>query len=267
MASPNLTPVILTYNEEPNLARTLDALSWASRVIVLDSGSTDGTEALAKSYANVDWRYRRFDRHRDQWAHALESPGIDTEWVIALDADMVVSPQFIEEFRDVYLAGDYNCGIVSFAYRVLGQDLGCALYPPDLRLFRRGKVRIIQDGHTQRFLADGPAYHFRNRVVHDDRKPLDRWVHEQLRYSSLELNKMADGSGPQGLKSTLRKLGVMPLISGLIAYCRAGGPLNGSAALEYAYERLTFESILAMRVLRSRASDAQNSSAWEIKNV
>src|SRR5713226_37901 len=50
-----ITPVVLTFDEEANLRRNLDSLQWAERVVILDSGSTDATEAIAHSYANVTW--------------------------------------------------------------------------------------------------------------------------------------------------------------------------------------------------------------------
>jgi glycosyltransferase involved in cell wall biosynthesis len=250
MTCPDLTPVILTYNEEPNLARTLEALRWAKRIIVVDSGSTDGTEAVARSHPNVEWLSRRFDRHREQWAYAIHASEVTSEWVLALDADMIVPERFVDEFQGSLGQGAYAGGIVPFVYRAIGRDLSGSLYPPDLRVFRPPDVRIIQDGHTQRFLTDGPLYRFRCRVAHDDRKPLDRWIEAQLRYSSLECSRYASGGAPRGLKSRLRMLGIMPLVGGLLAYIRAGGPLKGSAALEYAYERMTFESLLAMRMLR-----------------
>ena len=57
----DITPVILTYNEEPNLGRTLESLRWAPRVVVVDSGSTDATRAIAERFSNVAWFERRFD--------------------------------------------------------------------------------------------------------------------------------------------------------------------------------------------------------------
>jgi hypothetical protein len=97
-------------------------------------------------------------------------------------------------------------------------------------------------------------YRFRRRIAHDDRKPLDRWVQDQLRYSALEAEKLMPLHVRSGLKSRLRRLGLMPLLAGITAYLRAGGPLKGRAALQYAYERLTFESLLAMRLLRQETA-------------
>jgi glycosyltransferase involved in cell wall biosynthesis len=266
MPCADLTPVIITYNEEPNLARTLAALRWAKRIVVVDSGSTDGTEGVARAYPNVDWFYRRFDRHREQWAYAIQATGITSQWALALDADMVVPPNFEEEFHAGFGQGGYAGGIVSFVYRAIGRDLSGSLYPPDLRVFRPLAVRVIQDGHTQRFLTDGPLYRFRCRVAHDDRKALDHWVQAQLRYSSLEWNKLASSNAPANFKSRVRKLGLMPLLGGLTAYLRAGGPLKGAAALEYAYERMTFESLLAMRILRHEATRAPEPVHAEVPN-
>lgn len=50
-----VTPVLLTYNEEVNIARTLAGLRWARRVIVVDSFSNDQTECIARSFSNVSW--------------------------------------------------------------------------------------------------------------------------------------------------------------------------------------------------------------------
>ena len=58
-----ITPLILTYNEEANIDRTLGRLTWADRVVVVDSYSTDATVDLATSYDNVDLVQREFDHH------------------------------------------------------------------------------------------------------------------------------------------------------------------------------------------------------------
>ncbi|MCX6840480.1 MAG: glycosyltransferase, partial [Verrucomicrobia bacterium] len=61
-----ITPLILTWNEEANLRSCLKRLSWASEVVVLDSGSTDATAAIAAEFSNVRFLVRPFDDHTTQ---------------------------------------------------------------------------------------------------------------------------------------------------------------------------------------------------------
>ena len=73
-----ITPIILTYNEAPNIRRTLDSLRWAERVVVVDSGSTDGTEGSPRAFRNVDWYVRNFDSFKAQCEYAIHHTGIET---------------------------------------------------------------------------------------------------------------------------------------------------------------------------------------------
>src|SRR5690349_7754413 len=136
-----VTPVILTYNEEPNLRRTLESLAWAARVVVLDSGSTDATEGIAKSFANVDWHVRPFDTHLAQWRHGIYGTGIMSDFVLALDADMSVPQPFVDEMTLWIREQKYDGAMTPFEYRILGHALTGSLYPAQLRLFKANTVR------------------------------------------------------------------------------------------------------------------------------
>jgi glycosyltransferase involved in cell wall biosynthesis len=242
-----VTPVLLTLNEEPNIGRTLASLSWADKVVVLDSGSTDGTERVARGFPAVRWFTRPFDAHAKQWRFAVEETGVESEYILALDADMSTSASFLEELEFRFLAGSYVGATIPFEYWMMGRRLPGSIYPPQVRLFRRGSARVEQDGHTQRFVVDAPAYRFRSRLRHDDRKSLERWVHSQLGYSKKELERL-NGEGRSALKDRLRRTGLMPIVAGSVAYVRTGGPLGGGAALRYTWERVVFECLLAMRL-------------------
>jgi glycosyltransferase involved in cell wall biosynthesis len=246
-----VTPLILTYNEEPNLRRTLESLGWAHRVVVLDSGSTDATEAIAKSFANVDWHVRPFDSHLAQWRHGVYGTGIMSEFVLALDADMSVPRLFVEEMACLMRKQKYHGAMTPFEYRILGHPLSGSLYPAQLRLFKHDRVTIGQVGHTQEFIADGPIYRFKTRLILDDRKSFERWALSQVSYSKLEATRI-DARSRMRWRDHLRALGLMPAIAGALAYCRAGGPFRGPAALRYAYERVAYESLLAIRLTSVR---------------
>jgi glycosyltransferase involved in cell wall biosynthesis len=259
VAPDNITPLLLTFDEEANIGRTLDSLRWANEVVVLDSGSTDQTEAIARGYENVRWLVRAFDTHQAQWEHGIRSSGITTDYILALDADMQVSEALLREIETEFLASGQAGGLIPFQYRFFGHPLAGSLCPPQVRLFQRGAVNVAQLDHTQSFEVSGKVYSFRNRLIHDDRKSLERWVESQLRYQVLnEKTLWDDGYGP--FKAFLRKLGLMPPIVGLLAYLKAGGPFYGAAAARYAYERAICESLLAMRIMNTKLAQHNSSS-------
>jgi glycosyltransferase involved in cell wall biosynthesis len=248
-----VTPVVLTYNEDHNIESTLASLAWARRIILLDSGSTDGTERIARSFQNVEWHVRRFDNHRAQWNHAIHETAILTEYVLALDADMRPADGFQDELTRFLGKREFAGAWIPFEYRVLGRGLVGSIYPPQIRLFRKSALRIDQPGHTQVFTVDGPLYRFRAKLIHEDRKPLSRWLKNQSEYAALEAARIRSAE-KIGLKDRLRIAGVSPAVWGLYAYLRAGGPLNSAASRAYAYERLIFEAILA-RLLAEHSID------------
>jgi glycosyltransferase involved in cell wall biosynthesis len=246
-----ITPVLLTFNEEANLDRTLNALRWAPSVVIVDSGSTDRTREIAATYANVKWFERAFDNHQAQWDYAVRNTGIESEYALALDADMQVPTAFVDELQDKFLLGNYAGGDVPFVYAYFGKLLSGSLYPNQVRVFRINDVTVTQIDHTQHFAVAGPVYSFRNRVIHDDRKPLERWVAAQLSYQVLN-DKAIVGNGEWKLKYSLRRAGIMPPLVALVAYLRSGGPFGGAASARYAYERMVCESLLAIRLMNRR---------------
>ena len=181
-----VTPVVLTWNEAPNIERVLAKLAWAREIVVVDSGSDDGTLEMLARNPKVRCVHRPFDRHERQWNFALGETGIATDWVLALDADYVLSDALVAEMAalapDAGTAG-YE---TRFRYCVRGRPLRGSLYPPVTTLFRRDRGRYEQDGHTQRIALDGAVHRLDGLVDHDDRKPLARWLASQERYATLE---------------------------------------------------------------------------------
>jgi glycosyltransferase involved in cell wall biosynthesis len=247
-----VTPVVLTYNESENIGRTLNSLRWAPSVVVLDSGSQDETKEIAGRYPNVKWFERGFDSHQAQWEFAVRETGIASEYVLALDADMEVTEAFKQELENVFLPGGFAGGDVPFVYSYYGRQLAGSLYPNQIRVFRPSDVVITQVDHTQHFAVRGNVYKFRSRIIHDDRKPIERWVAAQLSYQVLNDDAIVGNGGQSRLKYSLRRAGIMPPMVGLLAYLRSGGPFGGAASARYAYERIVCESLLAIRLMNRR---------------
>jgi hypothetical protein len=222
--------------------------------VVVDSGSRDRTEAIARGYPNVVFVQRPFTDWGSQWRFAMDRPEVDTPYALALDADMVVSDGFTRELRERFVAGGYAGGRVRFAYAVGGRRLLGSLYPPDVRLFHRDHVTLSDTGHRHVFEVDGPVYRFRERILHDDRKGVDRFLRAQMGYAEREARRIRDGVGLR-FRDRLRRAGLMAPAMFLLAWVRAGAVFRGRAALRYAHERSLFEAMLALRLMDDGEAD------------
>ena len=246
-----ITPLILTYNEAPNVARTLASLSWAREIVVVDSFSDDETVEIAASFPGVRVVQRTFDCHRNQWEFGLKETGIKTPWVLALDADYVVSDELIEELKDLAPENQTAGYRASFVYCINGKKLQSGIYPPVTVLYRRDSASYVQDGHTQRVALEGTIEDLRSPIFHDDRKSLKRWFNSQARYTELEAQKLVSIDRSQlGLADRLRRWRfVMP--TAMLFYCLfiRGGVFDGVAGFYYAFQRAVAELMLSLHLI------------------
>jgi glycosyltransferase involved in cell wall biosynthesis len=247
----DVTGLVLTRDEAPNIARTLGKLDWLPSIVVVDSESTDATREIAAGFPNVRVVRRRFTTHAEQWNFGLEQAGIQSEWVLALDADFIVSDALVREIQalqpDAGTAGYW----ASFEYCVDGRPLRGAAYPPVAVLYRRASGRYEQDGHTQRIRLTGDVRTLAAPIYHDDRKPLTHWLASQSRYMALEAEKLSRPGAAVGLVDQVRKLIVVaPPAMFLYCYIVRGGIFDGTAGLFYALQRAVAEGILSLFLVR-----------------
>ena len=249
----DITPVVLTYNELPNIGRTLDQLAWADHVIVVDSESTDGTLDILACYPNVEVVVRPFDVLSDQWNAGLEY--VKTEWVLSLDADHVLSDALVRELES--LPDDPNTDGYRghFVYKVGGHPLRGTLYPPKVVLFRNAKGRFTQDGHANLLDLDGRAGDLRGVLYHDDRKSRARWLSNQIGYTKLEAHKLlTTPTAELGRNDRIRRTGLAPFLIPFYCLVLKGLVLDGRMGLTYTYERTYAELLLALQLLDLRLS-------------
>src|SRR5262245_29630567 len=115
----DITPLVLTFNESANIERTLAALAWASRVVVIDSFSTDETLAICGRHPQVQVIQRAFDDHTTQWNYGLNQ--VRTPWVLSLDADYVLTNDVVSEFAALVPDEDLDGYSAAFTYCVFGR--------------------------------------------------------------------------------------------------------------------------------------------------
>jgi hypothetical protein len=235
-----VTPLILTYNEEANISRSLEGLRWARRIVVVDSFSTDRTMNILTGDPRVDVLQRPFDTHANQWNYGLDQ--VRTIWALCLDADYFITPLFAAELRDRLPQAQskhVKAFVASFRYLVAGCPLSATVYPSKVVMFQPNSGRYRDDGHTQLAVVSGAIESLRSPILHDDRKPLRRWLWAQERYHWLEADKLLQTPLAQlGFADRLRKITPLaPLLAVLYCLFLKRGLLDGRVGLFYALQR------------------------------
>jgi glycosyltransferase involved in cell wall biosynthesis len=246
-----ITPLILTFNEKENIGRTLSALSWARAVVLVDSGSTDATADIARSaYTNVHIVTREFDNHTAQWNFGLDQ--INTEWVLSLDADYLVGPEFVSEIESLQPAENVSGYSAEVRYCISGVPLRASVYPPRTVLFRRDASRYYDDGHTQLLRTTGAVLPLKTKIDHDDRKPFSRWLREQQRYANIEARHLLAQPVEQlDAQDRLRRKIIFapPAMFFYLLFVR-GLILDGGRGCVYTFQRTLAEILLSVALVK-----------------
>lgn len=257
----SITPLILTYNESANIGRTLERLSWAKEIVIVDSLSTDSTASIASKFPNTRLVTREFDTHARQWSFGLHETGIEAEWILALDADYILTPELESEIRNLRTNDSVAGYRVSFKYCIDGRPIKSAVYPPVIVLYKREAAKYVQDGHTHRVVLNGGTADLEAPMLHDDRKDLTLWFPMQSRYASLEAKKLQEAK-PHELSWPDKIRRWRFLAPGLmLAYCLVvrGGAFQGRRGFYYAFQRTVAELMLSLYLIeeewRRRSND------------
>jgi len=253
----NITPVVLTYNEEANVGRCLERLTWAREVVVVDSFSTDSTLSIASIYANVRVVQRAFDDHSSQWNFAVKNTFIGTSWILALDADYILSQEFIDEVGSLEPGAGVNGFKTRFIYCINGKKLRASLYPPSCILFRNDSAAYVQNGHTQKIKVEGNIGGLAFPVFHDDRKSLGRWIDSQKKYAECEAAYItATPFNRLNMNDRIRALRIAAP-SCVFLYCLfiRGLILDGKAGMTYSLQRAFAEILLSLYLFDGEQRD------------
>lgn len=257
----SITPLILTYNEAPNIGRTLAQLSWARDIVVVDSFSDDETLEIVSSFPQARIFQRKFDSFASQCNFGLTETEMSTDWVMSLDADYELTPELVAEIGALQPTADVVGLRASFTYCILGRRLRSGIYPPVTVLFRKSKAFYKQDGHAHRVALDGLIENLRAPILHDDRKPFSRWLEAQSRYTKLEADKLLS-SDSEGLSWTDRvRCWRVVAPAAMLLYCLIirGGILDGWAGFYYAFQRALAELMLSLYLIDNDLSESEGS--------
>ncbi|HUI06647.1 MAG TPA: glycosyltransferase family 2 protein [Verrucomicrobiae bacterium] len=190
-----LSVAIITMNEERNLPRCLESVrGLAAEIVVIDSGSTDKTQELARQHgARVE--VHPWQGHVAQKSHALRR--CTQPWVLNLDADEALSPELAASIRALFAgSGPNEDGFwVNRRTFYLGDWIRHAWYPEwRLRLVRRERADVRGLDPHERLLVDGPTARLQGDLLHYSFRDLRDHLERTIRYARI----MADSYASQG---------------------------------------------------------------------
>lgn len=192
MQSLDITAIILTKNERVHIVRCLERLKGvASRVVVVDSLSTDGTQELAREHGAEVVEHAWPGNQAAQFNWALDNLQISTAWILRLDADEYLTPELIEELR-VKLPGmseSVSSLSLSLARCFMGRRLrhGIVNSVEIVRMFRPGCARYenrIMDEHLA--ILKGSTVSMQHQFVDDNLMPIGDFIVKHNNYASRE---------------------------------------------------------------------------------
>lgn len=186
-----VTAIILTFNEQVNIARCIGALQAFEDIVVVDSGSTDDTlSILETSFPHVRVFHNHFEDFGQQRNWAIEASSPRDDWIMFIDADEFMEDPLADEIaRFIAEPGENVGGYIAGRYYFHNKWLKrCTFYPSyQLRLLRKGKVHFRREGHGQREIISGDAAYFKNSWYHDTfSHGIEQWIDRHNRYSTAE---------------------------------------------------------------------------------
>ncbi len=232
---PLLSVAIVTFNEEENLARTLASVAWADQVLVVDSGSTDRTLEIARSF-NAIILERPWPGFAAQKNFALSQ--CTGDWILSLDADEELSTELQKEIRQALSSAT---AVDAFYLNRRNLFLGRwikhgGFYPdPKLRLFRRNLPNLPQFEARpvhEAIRFSGPTATLNSDLIHHAYPTLSSYIEHMDRYSSLGAQLLLDkGRTSVNIFTFFANIVIFPLLGFKWNYIVRLGFLDGREGL------------------------------------
>jgi glycosyltransferase involved in cell wall biosynthesis len=207
--------IVAVRNEEKNLPRCLQSLHDLGEVYVIDSGSTDATEEIARSYGAkvVQFRYTGGWPKKRQWA--MQNLPLAFDWIFLVDADEVLSRELAEEIRKAIQDPGINGYYISLRMYFLGRLLrhgGAGFWK--LSLFRRGKggyecrlkdqdLSMADMEIHEHVVVQGPTAKLTHALEHHNVESLSRYIRKHDEYSNWEAKVWLQGDANEDLAPAL----------------------------------------------------------------
>lgn len=281
-----ISVLILTFNEEINIARCVESVRWSDDVVVFDSMSTDRTREIAEA-AGARVFQRKFDNFGSQREAARTTVPFKHDWILALDADEKPDELLVEELKRISGQQDAKEG----AWRMRRKDhffgrwlKRSTLYPTwFVRFVRRDRVKWEERAVHESPIVEGAIGTLKGHLIHDNlSKGLEDWKAKHQRYAQLEagenikaMGRTLDWGGVFALSDPVRRrralkelsfrLPFRPTLRFVFMYFWRLGILDGRAGFRYCrlisdYERQIVVETRRLKALKAGAGPGNGSA-------
>lgn len=205
-----LIAVILTLNEAEHIQDCIASLTFADRVLVFDSFSTDDTITLAQG-AGAAVMQRKFDHYANQRNAAIQAAReMGAAWVLFVDADERISPALASEIQQAAAQTDMAAFRMPRHNYIFGKlTRGAGWYPDyQTRLLRVDAARYDPERQVHEVvLLDGPLGTLEQPIIHYNYRDLSQFLDKQRRYTAYEARILHQ----QGIKAKPQNFILQPL--------------------------------------------------------
>gem|GEM_PF-332747 len=200
-----LAVIVLTLDEEWNLQKAMASVPAGIPVIVIDSGSTDRTKAIARDLG-AELHEHAFEDYASQRNFALQMTRDRFRWVFFLDADEEITEELWQDVVATIARDDVDGAYVGLTLRMLGRELrhGGVGHYQGLRLMRPDKAKFVRGINERVDDSELRTVRLYSKILHYDLKPITQWFMKHVRYAEREANAYLVGRnerrGLQGFK-------------------------------------------------------------------
>ena len=243
-----ISAILITKNEEENIADCLASLVFADEIVVVDSGSTDGTEEICRKDPRVRWHVEEWKGFGPQKNGALDKA--KGPWIFSIDADERVSDELAREVASLDLLSLSVDGFRVPRRSYFGDTwVRHGGWYPDymIRLWRKDRGRFNDRQVHESVRLSGPAGTLRGNLIHYTYRDTADFLERMERYAALGAEELRK----EGARGTLLDLWCRPPFTFFKMFLLKCGFLDGALGfhLAWLYARYTYAKYSKLRGL------------------
>lgn len=268
-----LTIIIPVYNEEKNLPLCLDRISDIPHKVVVDSGSSDKTCEIARQRGCqvMDFKWNGHPPKKRTWA--LRNCGVETPWVMFLDADERMTEEFKKELLELLPTTTHDKFWFTLDNWFMGRLLrhGDPMRKDYILRFGSGEFEQIEENSWSRLpiemhehiIVKGTEGMIKARLEHHDKRRLSNYYVKHCDYSDFEAHRFLSIKNwsvltrREKIKYRLMRCKLFPLAYWFVSYVLKGGFLDGTPGFYFAMNKFCYFTQMQAKII-----ELQNSKNW-----